>query len=716
MNNKIKTKVISNIANHKKKSLSPKINSNNLEQIYFSTQTPLFKILMDNKKTKKIHLMRNSVTISKERISKREKKNDNIYFNTYIFSFKILEAKYNMNPKLFSQKIIFDLVRNKPGHLLAFYHEILLYDNSLKEFMKRMYHYKECLNKIPKYYNYYRNYLHYFCHPTFTEDFINKKMVKRMEKVAQIYYNKKYIGYNKNDNFDINIIIFNERVIKDIERISVGNNSNATKDNQSSTDKNYSQNCTNFNLTPIVNLSENNCPSDVKNSDNFYFFTNDNIQKEKNKNNLLESEHNILNTNYRNIKNIIETNNSLNTIINELKENTTNNKNNIMINEEEKIRKYMEDPDLSKHSQIIIGRNNQANIDSEKSKKINTFKLKSDKIYLNNKNRNNNEIYNEKDLLYNKNMINNVNINVNQLIINNKIITSKSRNKDKLYGKIKNDNRIIDEIKEILKEEKIKHNNLKSLDFDSETKNKINKNILDLKSTIQICSNSNRRGFPKLNKINSLAKLTPLSININENKERNYSNLRNRKNKKNNSLLKLGGALLENKGKLYLKQKNTNDDLKKKINFSKIKIGTCNSISIKTNKNYNGIISSDGESGKRRSVSNSKNNYKRFFKSGFTFNFTKDKFNSGLSSPNNSSQKKVENRINDLKYNLQLKEMNYLNNIDIPLKVKSHFVKNSSPERKYDAEKKLKLKKYDCIGIDKIKNIEIFTPRILKKD
>ena len=74
MNNKIKTKVISNIANHKKKSLSPKINSNNLEQIYFSTQTPLFKILMDNKKTKKIHLMRNSVTISKERISKRKKK------------------------------------------------------------------------------------------------------------------------------------------------------------------------------------------------------------------------------------------------------------------------------------------------------------------------------------------------------------------------------------------------------------------------------------------------------------------------------------------------------------------------------------------------------------------------------------------------------------------------------------------------------------------
>ena len=127
MNNKIKTKVISNIANHKKKSLSPKINSNNLEQIYFSTQTPLFKILMDNKKTKKIHLMRNSVTISKERFNKREKKNDNIYFNTYIFSFKILEAKYNMNPKLFSQKIIFDLVRNKPGHLLAFYHEILLY-------------------------------------------------------------------------------------------------------------------------------------------------------------------------------------------------------------------------------------------------------------------------------------------------------------------------------------------------------------------------------------------------------------------------------------------------------------------------------------------------------------------------------------------------------------------------------------------------------------
>ena len=78
-----------------------------------------------------------------------------------------------MTPTLYSQKIIFNLVGNKRGHLLSTYHEILLYDNSLKEFMKRKYKYHECVNKIPKYYNHYKNYFMIFLSSTIADYFIN---------------------------------------------------------------------------------------------------------------------------------------------------------------------------------------------------------------------------------------------------------------------------------------------------------------------------------------------------------------------------------------------------------------------------------------------------------------------------------------------------------------------------------------------------------------
>ena len=118
-----------------------------------------------------------------------------------MISFKILEEKYNTSPKIFSQKIIFDLLRNKRGHLVTTYHETILYDNSLKEFMKRKYRIKECLDKIPKYYNYYKNYLRYFCHPTFVDHFINKKMVKPELKKSKVKRARKFIKDKATVNF-----------------------------------------------------------------------------------------------------------------------------------------------------------------------------------------------------------------------------------------------------------------------------------------------------------------------------------------------------------------------------------------------------------------------------------------------------------------------------------------------------------------------------------
>ena len=770
MYNRLRTK-ISNIIPNKKNILSPQKNNKILELFNQKTQTPLFKILMDNTKIKKIHLMKNSVTISKEEKNHKNKKG-NIFQNPQLISFKILEAKYNMTPKLYSQKIIFNLVGNKRGRLLSTYHEIILYDNSLKEYMKRPYKLKECIDKIPKYYNYYKNYLRFFCHPTFVDYFINKRMVKHMEKIAQIFYNRNYLEENKNDkNICSNIIIFNKRVIKDIERISQDHNNNVTKDNQIKANNNNDQNNSNLEITPISSIIEGqNFPFSLKNSD---FIKSINSGKEESFKTIFlnSNEQNIIESNFGSIPNKIETNDSLNTLINEIKENNNNKSSNTKI-EQEEIKKYIKSEDISSlDNNIEIIPSTNAN--NKSTKKMSGFKYNTDKIYLNHK-ISNKKVSNieqnkhmkvenlfvendkEKPSLLNKKTINNLNININQLIINNKIITNfqeNSRNKEynKLFYKNKennnqilneikeilkedtkmninkevknnqeNNNQILNEIKEILKEEKKINFNNEIMNNNKKIKTKFNKNIKnikDFKATINALSSQTNKIFPSLNRVNSMEKLTPFSLNRKEIKQRNISNLRNQKGKRNISLLKLGGNILENQGKITLLMKNSNNNnqnLMKNFNFTKIntkrgKTGTSNDITIhsnNTNKNYY-IINSDRNIDKRRTISNSKNSQKRIFKSGI-FNLTNEKLNSGANSPNNSIQNK-NNQINNLKFNLHLKDLNYINNKEVPFIVRKK-ISHKIFGRKKGNEKKLKLKNFDCIGIERIHK-EIFSPR-----
>ena len=728
MYNKPKTKIANNFPNNKKNNNPTNQKDNKLlDFINFKTQIPLFKMFMDNNNNKKIHLVKNSINFTKEdNIIKI--KNNIIYSNPKMISFKILEAKYNMSPTLFSQKIIFDLIRNKRGHLLANYHEIILYDNSLKEFMKRKYRQKECLDKIPKYYNYYKNYLRYFCHPTFVDYFINKKMVKHMEKIAQIFYNKNYLGDIKTDNNEgINMIIFNKRVIREIEKVSIESNNNVTKETPTSTNTNINQNFINSEGTQISTLR--NCPKITNNNANFD--NNKNYKKEENcESILLNSKNNIFDINLENIQNKIETSNSLNILVNELKENTHDKNNNIKF-EKEVIKKYIPNKEIS-----IKEKNKEikppSNI-SNQTKKMN-IKYNSEKIFLKsnnankrmgsidqNKNINEEKLHlennKEKPFLMNKKMINNLNININQLIINNKIITNfqdKSRNKDykNLNEKNKDNNQILKEIKEILKEDKLRKINIENMKINKNSKNKY-KNIKDFKSTMKVYSSCSVKNFPHLNRINSMEKISPLSIRRKEINDKN-SNIKIEKRKRNSSLLKLGGGILDNRGKITLLLKNSTNNRHIYKNFTKIsgirgKTGTSNDNN-STHKNYY-IINSDKDIDKKRSISNSKNNQKKIFKSGFNFNLTNDKFNSDLSSPKNSLQNKDNNKkINNLKFNLHLKDINYNKKI-VPFIIKKKIGQNILRRKEGNEEQILKLKNFDCIGTDKIKNLEIFTPR-----
>ena len=149
----------------------------------------------------------------------------NIYNkNLPFFSKKILEAKHNITPELYHKIILNNLVLKKRSHCLAYLNEIAINTNIIKEQLKRFYTYEESKTRVPKYVSYYHNYLKFFCKPVFDDYFMNKKMVKHMEKVAQIFYNENYANDDENLSKDkkmkCNFKIFSKTINNEIDNFA----------------------------------------------------------------------------------------------------------------------------------------------------------------------------------------------------------------------------------------------------------------------------------------------------------------------------------------------------------------------------------------------------------------------------------------------------------------------------------------------------------------
>ena len=165
--------------------------------------------------------------------------NDNLYKKLPLFSYKILEAKHSSTPELYLQIILNNLIFRKKGHLLAYINELAISSNILRELLKRFYDYEESRERIPKYVSYYQNYLKFFCRPVFSDYFSNKKMVKHMEKVAQIFYNENYADEDELEDSDrhekMNFKIFTKTITEEIEncnKFNISNNSRENKNNK----------------------------------------------------------------------------------------------------------------------------------------------------------------------------------------------------------------------------------------------------------------------------------------------------------------------------------------------------------------------------------------------------------------------------------------------------------------------------------------------------
>ena len=210
--------------NKRKRILSPKNQKG--EKIM---KQPLFKMFM-NDSNRKLHLLKHNISNSKdssfsnqnENSDKKKIQHKNMHLNLQLFSYKILEAKHNSTPELYLKRTLNILIKRKKCHYVADFNERILSMCQLRDFLKRYYTIEETKEHIPKYVSYYKNYLTFFCRPIFVSYITNKKMVRHMEKVAQVFYNENYAEEEKDDKEkskkkEKNIVIFNKKIKKEIE-------------------------------------------------------------------------------------------------------------------------------------------------------------------------------------------------------------------------------------------------------------------------------------------------------------------------------------------------------------------------------------------------------------------------------------------------------------------------------------------------------------------
>ena len=161
---------------------------------------------------------------------------------------KLLYKKYNTTKKQYDMILLENVIQSKYCHDIAVFKEKILY-NYKEEFLKRYYLKKESKNRIPKFVSFYKNYLTFFCKPTFSELNLNDMIQIYSEKKAQLFYNENYKEdnnlktdntNNENDNNNNkNFIVFTPKIKKLISNedslinLTIDNLTHATTANKS---------------------------------------------------------------------------------------------------------------------------------------------------------------------------------------------------------------------------------------------------------------------------------------------------------------------------------------------------------------------------------------------------------------------------------------------------------------------------------------------------
>ena len=102
--------------------------------------------------------------------------------------------------------IINEFIFNKNTHIVSIFKDHMIFD-FIDEFLKRSYNLNETHIRIPRFAAFYKNYLKFFCKPTFTDFICNEIIQEHSEKKAEIYYNQNFkTKKNKNNGGDEGLI------------------------------------------------------------------------------------------------------------------------------------------------------------------------------------------------------------------------------------------------------------------------------------------------------------------------------------------------------------------------------------------------------------------------------------------------------------------------------------------------------------------------------
>ena len=529
-----------------------------------------------------------SSIIQNQLINYKIYKSNNYYLKRYENYFnKKLVIKYNVLPKEYHQIQLNNFILAKYCHSLASFKEILLYNN-IEEFLKDYYKLKESKKEIPKYSEFYKSYLKFFCFPTFSELRLNDLIEEMVENKARVFYNENYKDEEKNINNDkylYDTIIFTQKIKRELSR------NNTLTDLSKTTIKNNNLSnkgsITSINtINKIMNIlsenkKKNNFTTINLNKNNYLLKKADNNTESKTEriHNLEKEDNNILNDNNtkcitdRNNKNIINIKKIINKDIIKIK-----NKNDII--------------KLTKNKHLISNLNKNKNL---KEKIFNIKKNSNKNVVIDKKkdfDKNENNANKNKRIKINKNNIikNLINFDNNNKNKTNKIKINEKKNGKSIEKENKYYNSSTNRINHKLKLGKFDKN------FQTFLKIALNFNKISLKSkpTLFFKKTNNRNSKNSLtdrNKSNSLKKKTNItSININnlsqyiQNTKKNFFI----KNKKKQKLLSRNYNL----GFENIKTISIKTSIKSKVkhsisNISNTNINFINSSKKKLNKNTN---------------------------------------------------------------------------------------------------------------------------------
>ena len=189
----------------------------------------------------------NNNTKKKRKLSQLEK--DIIKLN-YLSNLKI-KKEYNCTKKIYEKTIITYLLNNANCHLVSIFKEKMLTDY-VDEFLRREYSRAESSERIPKFAIYYKNYLLFFCQPTFSNFVINDIINDYGERRAELYYKNNYQGGKSNENEDLGFEESDSEEETDKEMKFKNNENGEIFDNS------IKENIENVTIMTTINNSKNN--------------------------------------------------------------------------------------------------------------------------------------------------------------------------------------------------------------------------------------------------------------------------------------------------------------------------------------------------------------------------------------------------------------------------------------------------------------------------